>query len=210
MQRNNILRHDPPSTLPCWTQEGFDAAANSDVALTAGMTAIEQYVEGSWAHRGWVLFPPSVTFGTGSVGYYVNGANCLWVFGQFDFSIQPFWGYVAYPPPGYVPYQILPNEWGFSLKDANFSNAKVSVKMGTQTISTTVVAREPYLYGFPCIIFKPSVSFTAGNSDKTLSIKVSDVLLNGQNRTYEYTTTIFDPGKVPVWKGGSRRKHHRH
>ena len=64
-------------------------------------------------HRRWILYPQTRNFGNGDVP--VNGsnyaANALWVIdgnfgGPRPTTREP---YVAWPAPGYFPYELVPN-----------------------------------------------------------------------------------------------------
>ena len=74
MSANNALSHFPPQTWSCWTQDGYDAAGKSNIALgNAGPDAITAYIEDSLGnnaavgHRRWILYPQTQTMGTGDV-----------------------------------------------------------------------------------------------------------------------------------------------
>src|SRR5262249_31156342 len=87
-------------------------------------------------HRSALLFPQTQSMGTGDVPqsgpaanpYYL--ANAIWVQDANIFGPRPATreAYVAWPPPGYVPYQVVGPRWSFAYYNADFTNATVSMK----------------------------------------------------------------------------------
>src|SRR5262249_23086531 len=142
---NRTISHTPPTSWTCYTANGAQAAGNSNICYSSGALkpgCLELYVD-DWGsnntaagHRRWILYPQTQTFGSGDVpatqGYY--SGNALWVFdGNFG-TTRPATreSFVAWPPPGYVPYQFLPIRWSFSYAGASFSSATVTMtKNGT-------------------------------------------------------------------------------
>ncbi|MBL9127624.1 MAG: CAP domain-containing protein, partial [Verrucomicrobiales bacterium] len=108
MSAQNGLSHFPPATWACYTAEGSEAAANSNIALgNSGPGAIDGYMEDHGAgnkpvgHRRWLLYPQTRVMGTGDVpgGGGRRPANAVWVFdGKFGTSRpETREAYVAWP-----------------------------------------------------------------------------------------------------------------
>ena len=113
MSANGSLSHTPPSNWTCWTSGGDAAAGASNLALgNAGPHAMVAYVRDSGSfnyfvgHRRWILYPRRNQFGTGSVGETTRSANALYVFTS-TVARPPAPKKVAWPPEGYVPYQVV-------------------------------------------------------------------------------------------------------
>jgi hypothetical protein len=115
-----------PSSWACWTQDGNVSAHNSNVALgSQGPAAVDSFIQDASStnagvgHRRWLLYPWTQRMGVGSVDYFnaaarTAGATIIWVL-DYDSWVAAD-GYqaprpatrddwVAWPPPGYVPYQ---------------------------------------------------------------------------------------------------------
>ncbi|HYR58259.1 MAG TPA: CAP domain-containing protein, partial [Chthoniobacteraceae bacterium] len=117
MSANDSLSHAPPTTWKYYTSDGADATGHSDLFLGYyGPPAITGYIQdfgspnASAGHRRWILYPQTKTMGTGDIppdGSY-QSANALWVampdFGTTRPAVRD--NFVAWPPPGFVPFSL--------------------------------------------------------------------------------------------------------
>lgn len=205
MSRNGQLNHSPPSNWACYTAEGAEAAGKSNLYLgTFSWGAIDGYMQdpgsGNTAagHRRWILYPQTQLMGTGDIpatGSYW-AANALWVFDTNMWGARPPTReeYVAWPPPGYVPYQVVFPRWSFSYDDAGFASAIVSMTRNGSSISASV---KPVVngYGENTLVWEPAASFgVAPTSDITYTVSVQNVLVGSVYRDFAYTVIVFDPG----------------
>jgi hypothetical protein len=135
MDANNMLDHSPKTSWKCYTKEGAVAAGSSNLSLgysfaDAIMGQVEDNGAGNGAvgHRRWILNPFNTVFGHGST----YNAMTLSVFGTADpllvkntrFADSQF---VAWPAADYFPAELIPARWSFSLANADFSQAKLTV-----------------------------------------------------------------------------------
>ena len=74
MSANDALSHDPPEDWLWWSQEGYDAARKSNLALGSnGIESVEGYMadfgDANYraGHRRWILYPPSTVMGNGDI-----------------------------------------------------------------------------------------------------------------------------------------------
>jgi uncharacterized protein YkwD len=201
------LSHSPPPTWTCYTADGANAAANSNLGLgNAGPQAVaDGYIGDSGSnnlavgHRRWVLYPPQQTMGTGSttaVNGFFHGSNALFVtdnvFGPRPAS--PEW--VVWPPAGYVPFAVVYPRWSFSLQDADFSGAIVTMTQGANNITVNVVSRDSVTNQAPdnTIVWEPQgLPTSAPNPDLTYVVHVDNVMVAAQSRSFSYSVTIIDP-----------------
>jgi len=208
MAANGLLTHTPPSSLTCYTSSGDDAAGSSNLALgTLGWGSVTGYIEDSGSnnaavgHRRWLLHPPTEEMGTGDIPATSTSSatNSIWVFDDNIFANGPMRdGYVAWPPPAYVPHTVVPARWSFSLGDANFNNATVSMTRNGSAISTVL---EPVSSGagLNTLVWIP-LGLDADNgepwpqptSDETLNVQLNNVLVNGTPTSFSYDVEIFD------------------
>jgi uncharacterized protein YkwD len=214
MSANGDLSHDPPSSWTCYTAAGDDAAGNSNLCLGCyGPGAIDAYMEdsgsGNYAvgHRRWVLYPQTQEMGTGDIpwagGYWA--ANALWVFDSHIWDPRPETReeYVAWPPPGYVPYQVVYPRWSFSYAGASFGSATVSMSSGGSSVGVSV---RPVVngYGENTLVWEPAATFGPPGADTTYSVSVNGVLIGGSPRSFSYDVIVFDPAtmaRAPVGQG---------
>jgi uncharacterized protein YkwD len=205
MSVNHDLSHNPPSTWTCYTEAGREGAGSSNLYLGVyGPNAIAGYIRDSGTnnrhvgHRRWILYPPTQFMGTGDIpardGYW--SSNALWVF-----DLDNMWGprpktreeFVAWPPPGYVPYQVVYPRWSFGYPQADFSQASVTMTRAGQSLALQI---NPVVgnRGDNTLVWEPQTNFgSAPGADTKYEVTVSNVDVGGQLRNFTYTVIIFDP-----------------
>jgi hypothetical protein len=204
MSVNNALSHSPPSSWSCWTAAGAAAAGGSNLALgAAGPDAIDLYARdpGSFnapvGHRRWILCPVKGSFGTGSVGETTRDANALYVFTS-NVSRPATPDVVAWPPEGFVPYQVVYPRWSLSLNSspgAGYGSATVTMTEDGSPISLSVVSRSDNGYCDNTIVWEPSgLTFTPGGEDRRITVTVSGI--SGTPSSVTYDVVIMDPDVV--------------
>lgn len=212
MSRNGRLSHNVPTSWKSYSAGGAEAAANSNLALSYfGPTAISSYMEDPGAvnkavgHRRWILYPQSVRMGTGDIpatsGFFA--ANALWTFDASTYSgerPEVRDEFVAWPPAGYVPFQLIYPRWSFSYPRADFSSASVSISRNGATVPVRIDSRQPG-YGENAIVFVPdNVNPDSWSGpvvparDTTSTVTVSNVLVDGAFRSFTYDVISFNPG----------------
>jgi uncharacterized protein (TIGR03437 family) len=208
MSANNQLNHYPPSSWLYYTSAGAEAARNSNLCLGYNLTSdpgcIAAYISDTGSnntavgHRRWILYPQTRVMGTGDVqGGNFSYANDLWVFdGNFG-AARPAVrdDFVAWPPPGFVPYQVVYPRWSFSYPSADFSAAAVSIQRSGVIVPVMI---EPVAngYGENTIVFlpqSPTPFFNSVEGDTRVDVTISNVRIGGVPRSFTYTVTIFDP-----------------
>jgi uncharacterized protein YkwD len=211
MNAESNLSHTPTQPWECFSAAGADAAGKSNLALgSAGPDAIVGYMEDAGAgnifvgHRRWILFPPQVTMGTGSTdapnsGGFSRGANALWVFASFGSRpLLPEW--IAWPPPGYVPYQVVFPRWSLSRNKnpgADFSAATVTMKQAGNSIPVNILTIANG-FGDNTLVWEPQgLTAGPGMADKTVTVTVKGIKIDGQTTQFTYDVTIIDPQADP-------------
>ena len=205
---NAALTHAPGPSMSCFTQEGFNGSATSNLAYRSGSTGssekfVEQWLvdEGvvSLGHRRWILDPflRYVSFGRcdRTVGGQLNGAALKIIFSeQRDISTKST-EIVAYPYHDY-PARLLPTGTALSLsvvasrtsKGANanvdYTSATVSMSEdGGGAIATSNVSFDNQGFGIANNIRWTATGLSAG---KRYNVTVSNVGVSGTPRTYTY------------------------
>ena len=211
MSVNNQLSHSPPSTWICYSTDGYDAAQHSNLALGAdGWDAINLYFAdygtGSVGHRRWIIYPQTQHMGTGDLPNDGAGraANALWIMDEHLWDPRPSTReeYVAWPPPGYVPYQVVCPYWSFSYASANFSGAAVSM---TENGTAVSVALETVAngYGENTLVWTPKGMgsrdvWPKPSADTHYRVTLSNVFIGGSPRSFTYTVTVIDPATISI------------
>ncbi len=224
--------HGPPQIfngqpLDCWTQQASDTTFNSNLAggspIGAG-TSFDAHQIDNWindgecsiaggcgsdssavlGHRRNMLDPTKFEMGLGAAVGPVGGASNAALFFPSDRSVQPardgFW---AWPPKGFVPYQVVFKRWSFSMTGADFTNATVTMQRNGVAIGATIDC------GAACPNFSgPGITWSVAGfpldgtdwpkptADDTYHVTVANVVVNGgapQNFTYD--VTVIDPSK---------------
>ncbi len=216
---NRQISHSPPANWVDYTAEGAEAAANSNICYgfsnDPGCAAAYVIDSGSnnaaVGHRRWILYPQTLTMGTGDVpqsgpaGNPYPPANALWVFDGLYGTARPATraAYVAWPPTGFVPYQVVGPRWSFSYPGADFTSASVSMQRNGAAVP---VRQEQVVtgYGENTIVWVPDnldasaySQPTAPSADTTSTVTLTNVLINGTPQTFSYSVTVFDPDTAP-------------
>jgi len=213
MSANGQLNHNPPSTWTYYTAPGADAAAHSNLCLEYPYLpdpgCVSQYMQDygtnnqEVGHRRWLLFPQTQNMGTGDVQppYPMLFANALYVFDSHFYDARPATreAFVAWPPKGYVPYQVVPGRWSFSYPGADFTNATVAMQRNGGAVA--VQLESPLTgYGENTLVWEPdnidgnvSTHWPAPLVDTPITVTVSQVMVGGVSTTFTYIVTVFDP-----------------
>ena len=209
MSVNSQLSHDPPASWLCYSDAGHDGAGNSNLYLGVyGWNAITGYMRdpggGNYfaGHRRWILYPQTQEMGAGDIppvsGHW--SSNALWVFDSHMWGPRPATRdeFVAWPPRGYVPYQVVFARWSFAYPSANFSNVTVSMTSNGSNVSLTL---SPVVngYGENTLVWIPlglsdRAPWPKPASDTTYTVNVQNVTIGGQNRNFTYDVIVVDPG----------------
>jgi hypothetical protein len=214
MAANDTLSHNPPMGWLLYTQSGATAAGNSNISLgTEGPVAITGYISDPFSnnaaagHRRWLLYPQTQSMGSGDVDA-VNGfrsANATWILDANYGGARPATrdNFVAWPPPGYVPYEVVFPRWSFSYPNADFASGPATVTMTSGGVSVPVALE---VLGNPgagenTLVWdynglNPNTVTTPApepSSDIAYNVSVNNVVINGVARNFSYTVTLFDP-----------------
>lgn len=212
MSSEGTLSHTPDESYACYSETGAEAAGNSNLYLgRSGPSAIDGYIQDPGdrnrdvGHRNTILHPPTTEMGVGHVAGNddLYRSNVLWVFDENVFSDPPPLresdGFVAWPPRGYVPQELVHPRWSFGLVDANFDVAKVTMTINGEPVPHNVVARlsKPGHVPSPIIVWETSGPFNdlyeeekRLAQDLTVSVSISNVLVDDVSRDFAYDVTI--------------------
>ncbi|HET8522873.1 MAG TPA: hypothetical protein VFL82_06555 [Thermomicrobiales bacterium] len=224
---NGSLSHNPPKSWKCYTADGAAAAGSSNIFLGEyGWEAVDGYMwdfggsNAAAGHRANLLYPQTQLFGTGDIpGPFSQRwpANALWVFDSHVWDPRPATrdDFVAWPPKGYVPYQIVYPRWSFNYPGAGFTNATVTMKLNGTSVPVTVDYRSAALGAGAMSVPENTIVWRPNNldssatwpkptsGDQTYTVTLSNVTVNGQARTFTYTVTVFDPATTGGSTGGT-------
>ena len=212
MAAQGSLSHQPPATWKCYSAAGAEAAGHANLYLgTEGPKAIDGYIDDVGGanyfvgHRRWILYPPQKIMGAGSIPKTDRNfwsANALWVVGGSGARpARPAW--VAWPPPGFVPYQVLPGDsgrWSFSYPQAGFAGATVTIVCRGTNVAVTVESQANNIgYADNTLVWVPQgIAAVPPATDLTCEVTLSNVVIGGQPQTFAYRVTIIDPEPIAM------------
>ena len=208
MSANNALSHTPPNNWRCFTPEGRDGAGSSNLYLGAfGPNAITGYMRDPGAgntaagHRRWILYPQSKRLGTGDIpgGSGFSQSNALRSWDNNFGGPRPATRdtFVAWPPPGFVPYPVVFARWSFAYPNANFDSATVSMSRGGAAVPVTRYATANG-YGENTLVWlvnnmNDGADWPRPAADEAYTVTIRNVIIDGQSREFTYTVTVINP-----------------
>ncbi len=210
MSRNNALNHKPPTTWFCYSAAGYEAAGKSNLALGAGGAeaiagSMMDYGAGNSAagHRRWLLYPQTLFMGSGDIpattGY--PAASSLWVTDDNYGAARPTTReeFVAWPPPGFVPYDTVFPRWSFAYPGADFSGSGVAMTRNGISLPVRLepiaanVGENTLVWVPDSLVTTTAATFPRPTADTPYTVTVSNVKIGGISRSFTYSVTLFDP-----------------
>ena len=216
MSANRRTSHMPDMNWPHYTEAGARAAGASSLCVrfnpATDPACVNTYMADfgvnntSVGHRRWIVHPQTRQLATGdasAVDDYPT-ANALRAWDANLRGTRPVTReeYVAWPPNGFVPYQVMPNRWSFGFPAANFQGATVTVQRRGANVP---VAIEPLStsFGENTIVFVPD-GLPPGDvpkpprptADTATTVSIRNVMVGTQRRDFTYTVIVFDPGSA--------------
>ena len=230
MSANNQVTHNIPTNWSCFDPSGANAAENANLALGVnGPDVITDYIwdygaaNANVSHRRGILYPQTQVMGSGDMpaqGPYA-AANVTSIYDTNSGGPRPAttWLYVAWPPPGYVPYPVVFPQWFFALSNAEPSVATPTMSSNGVPLSITV---RPYVTGpgENTLVWYPSTLDPTTNStvfpfngaDTFYAITISNVRIGSVSnlQSFGYNVTVFDPALpgadyIPTLVSGTNR-----
>jgi uncharacterized protein YkwD len=200
--RSGRVSHNPDPSYVCRTPAAVDAAGLSNLFLGfSGVDAINGYVRDEGiddvGHRAVLLHPPTRQMGTGDVPSTASthAANTLYAFDEHAFepatAVRESEGFIAWPPRGHVPADLVYPTWSLTMNDTDFTSATVAVSSNGTPIPLTVSHRGSGVGApSPSISWVPTVSNREPN-DRTYDVVVNGATVNGTQRVFRYSVTVL-------------------
>ncbi|RUL88768.1 CAP domain-containing protein [Tautonia sociabilis] len=218
MSANRTLSHSPDPGWIHYTAEGAASAGRSNLHLgRSGTAAIDSFIDegppsnAALGHRRWILYPPRAAMGVGDIptSWQVDaypGSTVLDVLGGGEVP-RPA-DVVSWPPPGFLPGELVPDVWSFSMAGADFSSAEVTVSRDGVPLSVEVVTRDSLGYGDPTIGWSLPDGGDPGTETTSFDVTISGIRVTKASVTgtakpgdvvgYSYRTQTFQPGTSPA------------
>ncbi len=201
------LSHHPDNSFACHTSEGAAAAGISNLYLGLnGLDAIDGYVRDdnvpNVGHRNVLFHPSTRLMATGDVpaSESTPAANTLVAFDHHIFdNVSTRDGFIAWPPPGYVPAPLVHPYWSLAVDGADFTDAMVTATRNNTAVPVVVHHRgKGEGSPFPAITWTPSDLELDGSTDQVLDVSVTGTTVAGEPRVFSYQVIILGQQAVPV------------
>ena len=193
MHANNKLDHFPPDTWKCYSTEGKDGAGSSLLAMSKNAEAIDTYIRdhgtanGPVGHRRWLLWPRLQEIGVGNT----DVSNAIWVLGNAGTPPSDAPDFIAWPPEGYVPTQVVYPRWSFSIKDADFTATQISMKDSKDNFISITIEELDNAYGDRTIVWVPEGINSSSSEGELYTVTIKSVKVADELLDFEYTTILF-------------------
>ena len=193
MEANGTLDHFPPASWNCFTADGSNAAANSNLSNIGDISTIDLYINDQGSsnyavgHRRWILWPRLQEIGIGST----SDANAMWVIGNAASPPADAPEFISWPPEGYLPSRFAFQRWSFSKAGANFNEASVSMENENGNSVTVVTEDLQAGFGDPTIVWRPSIPNNI-QDDVSYTVFIDNVKISGETLSFEYQVTLFN------------------
>jgi len=212
MAANWELNHYPPADWLCYSADGYLGASRSNLGLRWGSSEYTDGIAGfieddgpyniSVGHRHWILYPPSILMGMGEVhreaeGGYVRHATANLVVGEEKpdgwQTMREEW--LAWPPPGYVPYQVAYPRWSLHAESpAALVTASVQMWLDGEPVAAKIIYRGT---SWPfTLVWEPDFDLFAldWGSQHFVRVEIRDLIAEpGVQEEYAYEILLFDP-----------------
>lgn len=220
------LDHVPPTNAKCFSAEAQTGAGISNLASFGanakgttgrGPGSIDGFMDDGGeanypvGHRRYHLHPQAVSMSYGEVigqsiapspglDLYGIGASALQI-NQFGNAPEP--DVVAWPSPGYLPYQAYPlsNRWSVSCTGCDFSGATVAMKRNGVSVGTRIEANKEFFADQQALVWEAQgISYGQYEPRGTAVFSQEDTFdvtityrQNGIQKTKSYKTIVFNP-----------------
>jgi len=127
--------------------------------------------------------------------------NAVWVIpDEWTPRLETRDPFIAWPPKGHVPANLVYSRWSFSLPEADFSQATVTMQMNGTSIPLTLEPLDTRRVGEPTLVWVPEgmptdqrAHWPLPEKDEAIDVTISNVLVGETYTDYDYTVVIFNP-----------------
>jgi hypothetical protein len=136
MRANNMLSHDPPSTWTCYSDDGADAAGNSNISSGQAVSSVDLYMidpgnDTTIGHRRWILSNSLGPIGVGGT----DKSSCMWTLGGIGKAGKPW---MAWPAAGTIPLQAIAGSRGQTVDSTGWTVQSDNINLANAEVTVTV------------------------------------------------------------------------
>lgn len=192
MLKNEALSHNPPTSWNCYSADAAKGAGSSNLGYGGG---IDSYMHDHGdnntdvGHRMWILKSNTATMGYGGT----SNTNAIYVFGETR-TLDSLPVYVAWPPAGFCPAEIISDRWSISVPGvfANYAKATVTLTLDGQPIPLNYTERTGY--GEDGLVFEISdyLAWEQKMLGKKVKVQVKGIEYENKIATFTYEVVLFN------------------
>jgi len=218
MTANGQISHSPSKNWKCYTEKGMEGAKNSnlgisdfdhfpEISFVTGFILDYGPINNKIGHRKWLLNSRAQGMGYGATGTH----EIIYVTGVQQKVANNWPPFIAYPPAGYFPYNLIFEKWSFAIpqgKAVDFRKAKVEMlddngkKLAIKILSvedpwyfdSTIVWQVLSMFSADEIKYVKNSLVEQGYMDKKITIRIKNVIMEGEKTDFEYEVIPFNPG----------------
>ena len=101
--------------------------------------------------------------------------------------------FIAWPPEGFIPNQVVYPRWSFSIASADFNNTEISMRYKNGESISVQQEELDSNYGDATIVWVPNINTNTLVEDTVIEVTVRSVGINGVNQDFDYEVILFDP-----------------
>jgi len=194
MKSNGTLDHFPPESWKCYSTAGKDGAGNSLLTQTRNAEAVDSYMKdageanGPVGHRRWLLWPRLQEIGVGNT----DNTNAIWVLGEAGTPPADAPEFISWPPKGYSPKKFAYPRWSFSIADADFTGASITMTDQNNQSVTLSIEELDNAFGDRTIVWVPDININSLTEDSTFKITLQNVGIGAEMKDFDYEVILFD------------------
>ncbi|MBK9450387.1 MAG: hypothetical protein IPN95_13465 [Bacteroidetes bacterium] len=199
MFKNGSLSHNPPTSWKCYTKDAAAGAGSSNLGFGGGLDSYI-YDQGSsnqsCGHRMWILRGRAKTFGYGGT----EATDAIYVFGDTeDYDSLP--QYVAWPPAGFIPSEILSDRWTFSLpsESADYSKATATLTLNGKPVALNFTQSTGYGDGGMSFEIANWYEMEKEMLNQKVKVQIKGVKVGAEMRSYTYEVAPFEADTEPTY-----------
>lgn len=200
MYKNGTLNHRPPTNWKCYTQLAASGASSCNLGYGGG---IYGYITDlgpnnqDCGHRMYILSAQKEEMGYGGT----EETDAIYVFGGIR-DVDSLPNYVAWPPAGFIPSEILSDRWTFSHPGSgNYASATAEVSVNGKSVPLTYTQATSYGDGGMAFEIADWSEWKPKMLDQKVKVQIKGVKMGLETRSYTYEVIPFkasESGTVAV------------
>jgi Cysteine-rich secretory protein family len=199
MRQNGTLSHHPPTTWKCYSELGAKGAGSCNLGYGGGILGYMTDWGASnqdCGHRMWILSALKEQLGYGGT----DATDAIYVFGPTT-KRDSLPEYVAWPPAGFVPQEIIDSRWTISIPGVYAKYDKATVTVTADGKNVPLIYAKPTSYGDGGLAFELDnfEDLETRMLDKKIKVSVKNIMVGNEIHQFSYEVVLFVAREKPVY-----------